>query len=1152
VLWGNTAIVIWLYERTLQSSLARSDSEVAQRRQAQEALQTANNFLRQVVDSAPYMIFVVDSEGRAVFANQYTAQYYGSTPEALIARPTQAVHAQPVESDEYLRDNLEVIRTRRRLVREETNTAPDGRQHRFHTTKVPLERPDGRVEVLGISIDITEKVEAEAALRESEARLNLALEAARMGVWEWNLQTNAVYSSPALNAIIGLDRSTTTFESYRDLIHPADVERVTHEIQQAVDRRSPFVSEFRLKRPDGRTIWLGNTGQVKYDAAGQAVRMVGTVQEVTERKQTEMALLYSEERYRRLFDDVPVPIWEMDFSWARQKLGELQAQGIVDLRTYLTSHPGLLKDCAERVRILDLNNAAVRMFEAGNKEQLLNFAVRIASPDDQARFLEDLIAIAEGRVSHTREGRDTTLSGRPIEISLSWSVLPAHAQDFSRLIVTTVDITERRQAEQALRRLVEELSALYQTSLDIISSDSLPDLLNTIVARAVDLLGGRSGGMYLYDPQLRQARCVVSYNTPVDYSGTVLQYGEGAAGTVAVTGEPLIIDDYQAWAGRARSFAGDDFFGALISAPMRWQGQVIGVIHVLDAAGQRQFTDDDLKLLIPFANQAAVAVANARLFEETHRRLDELEILQSVSAALRQAHSAHEMLPIFLKHSVRAVDAQLGSIYLYDEASGDWVSHGWVTAEGEWLPAPSDVRHPAGEGLTGHVGETGEVYLLNDWRSDPLISVRPGEQAMLNGLHSAISLPLHAEDRIIGVMHIWYAWSHAFSDGERRLLTAVANMAGNALQRARLHEETQRRLERLSSLQQIDQLIASNLDLRLTLNILLGTILQQLQVDAAAVLLYRPELQNLEFVASQGFLTQALQFTNLRLGQGFAGRAALERRTVHISDPVELRSGFLRSPEFVSEQFVAYIGIPLIAKGNTIGVLEIYQRQPLHLDKEWMGFLDTLAGQAAIAIDNVQLFENLRTSNLQLNQAYDATIAGWAQALELRDMETVGHSNRTVELTLRLARRLRLKKSLLPHIRRGALLHDIGKMGVPDAILQKPGALTREERSVMQQHPLHAYRWLSQIPFLQDALDIPYCHHEKWDGTGYPRGLKGAEIPLAARIFAVVDMWDAVTSDRPYRAAWTKAKARRYIREQSGRHFDPQVVRAFLEMIGDE
>ena len=195
--------------------------------------------------------------------------------------------------------------------------------------------------------------------------------------------------------------------------------------------------------------------------------------------------------------------------------------------------------------------------------------------------------------------------------------------------------------------------------------------------------------------------------------------------------------------------------------------------------------------------------------------------------------------------------------------------------------------------------------------------------------------------------------------------------------------------------------------------------------------------------------------------------------------------------------------MPLIAKGEVKGVLEVFHRASLPRNPEWMDFLATLAGQAAITIDQTQLFDDLQRANFELIIAYDATIEGWARAMDLRDKETESHTRRVTEMTISLAKAMGIKDNEILHIRRGALLHDIGKMGVPDNILLKEGKLTEEEWGLMRRHPQFAYEMLQPIKYLRQSLDIPYCHHEKWDGTGYPRGLNGEQIPFAARIFAV-------------------------------------------------
>ncbi|OGO26260.1 MAG: hypothetical protein A2136_09360 [Chloroflexi bacterium RBG_16_54_11] len=359
-------------------------------------------------------------------------------------------------------------------------------------------------------------------------------------------------------------------------------------------------------------------------------------------------------------------------------------------------------------------------------------------------------------------------------------------------------------------------------------------------------------------------------------------------------------------------------------------------------------------------------------------------------------------------------------------------------------------------------------------------------------------------------------------------------------------EQIQRQVRRFQALRAIDSAISAGPDLQFTLGILLEQIMSQLSVDATAILLYRPGTKTLEYEASSGFRTDSFLHTNLHIGKGLAGKAAQMRRTIHIPNLTSTIVDANQPLPIAAEEFKVYYGVPLVAKDQVKGVLEVFLRTERLIDKERLEFLEALAGQAAIAIDNSTLFEQLQDSNTELSIAYDATLEGWAKALELRDRETVGHAHRVIEMTLRVADRIGIRGEPLQHIRRGALLHDIGKMGIPDSILLKPGPLTPDEWKIMRQHPVHAYEMLKTIDYLEPALEIPYCHHEKWDGNGYPRGLKGTDIPLSARIFAVVDVWDALTSDRPYRFAWPERKALEYIQVESGRHFDPQVVNAFF------
>jgi putative nucleotidyltransferase with HDIG domain len=216
---------------------------------------------------------------------------------------------------------------------------------------------------------------------------------------------------------------------------------------------------------------------------------------------------------------------------------------------------------------------------------------------------------------------------------------------------------------------------------------------------------------------------------------------------------------------------------------------------------------------------------------------------------------------------------------------------------------------------------------------------------------------------------------------------------------------------------------------------------------------------------------------------------------------------------------------------------------PLH-DSE--GAIIGSVGFIADITERKKAEQQVQALNFELLIAYDETLEGWSRALNLRDPNTDGHSKRVVDVTVNLAREVGIPESELIHVRRGAILHDIGKMGIPDYILLKPGVLTEEEWRIMRLHPVFAYEMLSNIPFLRPSLDIPYSHHEKWDGSGYPRRLKGVEIPLAARVFAVVDTFDALTSDRSYRHAWKREDALLHIHDQAGLQFDPDIVEIFL------
>ncbi|HHU36713.1 MAG TPA: substrate-binding domain-containing protein [Treponema sp.] len=360
---------------------------------------------------------------------------------------------------------------------------------------------------------------------------------------------------------------------------------------------------------------------------------------------------------------------------------------------------------------------------------------------------------------------------------------------------------------------------------------------------------------------------------------------------------------------------------------------------------------------------------------------------------------------------------------------------------------------------------------------------------------------------------------------------------------AELNKNLATEVEHLSSLRTIDQAISSAQNRDVLLNVLLSEIASQQKVDAVIISLIDPFGATPVVAGSRGFLTNVPK-----------GERRITPATIFIentsTDPLPqilLDKKIL----YTHEGFIGYCSIPLSAQGDVNGVLELFTRNPLPQNPKWRQFLQTLAGQAAIAIENTRLLEGLKRANSNLREAYNTTIEGWSRALDLRDHETEGHCSRVAQLCVQLGKIIGLSVQDIENLYRGALLHDIGKVGIPDAILLKPGPLTHEERQIMNLHPKHAHDLLAPIEFLLPALSVPWSHHEKWDGTGYPQGLKGKEIPLFARIFAVVDVWDALSSERPYRGPWEKERIVEYIQAESGKHFDPEIVTLFFQMISE-
>jgi PAS domain S-box-containing protein len=578
-----------------------AEAEIAERMRAEEALRESEQHYRVLFEHLPIPVFTKNRQGEYTSCNAANQRYWDVNP---VGRTDAEILAPEVAT--ALREaDLRVMETGNVLTVEEYLPGTPLGDRQVLTRKASLRDSRGNtVGILGASIDITERKQAEKALRESQERFKSLVETMNDGLSLLDETGNFSYVNDRFCEMLGYSRDELIGSHHLGVVADEYWERHKKILGERMEGKSE-VYETVFKRKDGERVPVILAGSPLFDQDGNYRGAIGAATDITERKRAEEALRDSEERYRSLFEKTPIGL-------------------------YRTTPDGT---------ILEANPALVNVLGYGDRDSMLAASALdlYVDPDDRSRGLRQLDAADEWA------GVELRLRRRDGRIIWVLDTGRATRDDDGRIRYydgALQDITERRRAEEALRRRAEELAALQATVLDITARHDLPTLLQTIVAHAVELLNGRAGGMYLCDPDREEARCVVSYNTPVDFTGRVLRYGEGAAGTVAQTGEPLIIDDYRAWSGRAAVYEEEQPFTAVLSAPMMWQGQVTGVIHVLHDVETRRFTEAELELLTLFASHAAIAVENARLLEQARK-----EIAERVQAeeALRKSEEKYRL-----------------------------------------------------------------------------------------------------------------------------------------------------------------------------------------------------------------------------------------------------------------------------------------------------------------------------------------------------------------------------------------------------------------------------------------------------------------------------------------------------------------------------
>lgn len=1076
--------------------------DVTDRKNAEEALAASEAELRSLLASMQDVVLVIDKDGiyREIAPTNPDLLYKPS--HELLGRNLREVF--PDEQARHFVATVQNVVDTREPAEIEYSLLIDDRTFWFEATISPL----GEDRTLWVARNVTERRRMKDALRESEERYRSLFNTMMDGVYRSTHEGRFVDVNPAMARMFGFASVEEMLQvDIKNELYFSPEERGSH----ILDTGQKQVEVYRMRRKDGSEIWVEDHGHYIHDEQGNVIYHEGLLRDVTERVRAEQAIRESENFLR-------------------------ETQVIAGLGTYVLDFvTGMWRSSNALDNILGIDETYERTVDGWAA------LIHPQDRDDMVHYFTDVVVGGrdpfdrEYKIIRKNDGAERWVHGKgALEEDADGNLL--------RMKGTIQDVTERRRMEDFLRQRLVELEALYNISASLQAAESFSETLPILLDQTLAAIGTDTGAILLHDANRNQLKSITSRGWFDEIRDFNVKVGEGVAGTVFVTGQPhisteFVQDPLPHSSIRSRIPAG--WGGACL--PIRAGSEIVGVLFIAVKL-PHQITPQQLKLLYSLAEIAGAALHRVRLHDETASRAREFESLYETSMAFTGQLDLNSLLQLIVETAKKLLNTSSSGIYLFDDAANELL---WITDTHSYVHIGSRLK--MGEGAAGYAAQTRKPLRIDDY------STWEGRspQYEKTGFHAVMDVPMLYGGELIGVLAVDEIGdsTRTFTEDDERLLTLLASLAAGAIHSTRLRQEAIQRLEQMQTLRVIDKVIASSLDLKITLNILLDHVIQLQGVDAADVLLLHPYEQTLQYVAGRGFFTQMIETANVHLNDGYAGRSVMERRRLEISDPSLIMDNPPFAELWAQEKFHSYICVPLIVKGEVKGVMEIYFRSIFKPAGEWFEFLETLASQAAITIDNVQMFDSIQQVNMEMAIAYEATIEGWAHALDLRSREAQGYTQRVADLTLMLARSMGIRDNDLQHLRRGVLLHDIGKMGISDRILFKKGKLTAQEEQEMRKHPELAYQLLYPIHYLRPALDIPYCHHEKWDGSGYPRGLKGEQIPLAARIFAVADAWDALVSPRPDRKAWTKKRALSYLKQQSGKRFDPQVVDVFMRLI---
>jgi PAS domain S-box-containing protein len=1008
--------------------------------------------------------------------------------------------------------------------------------------------------MVGASQDISEARQAQERLTDSEKQLALAIHSVKAGTWMWDIKTNKISWDERSQEMFGCDPDhiPQSFEAFLKHVHPDDRQLVREKNLRSLEQAEHYDCEYRTNPKDGKLRYVNAQGIILLDNQGTPSTMAGVHIDITDRIEAQQELQQREAMLQSIFRVAPTGI------------------GVVRNRV-----------------LLEVNEKICEM-TGYSRDELLGKNAMILYPT-----IEDYEYVGNEKYRQialygtgTVETKWKRKDGRIFDVLLSSTPMDPKDQEVG-VTFTALDITDTKAAHAALQTSEARLKNII---------DAAPYGAHTYTLDDNDRLifnGANKSADRILKTDLQQHIGKELKEVFPDLQNTPIV---DIYRRVAKDGDTVDIDEFDY---EAREFAGEYEIAVCQTGPR----QVTAFFR--DIAERKKALDDLEASRARFRNLADNAPVGIYEVDErgdvyvNERWLqihgldrsnydpkkwpgmihpqDRKQVVAEWNMAFATGVEFHREYRIITPAGklVWVIDRSIPV-----STSGVYKKHhlGTMLDITERKLTEERFRRLAENvpvGIYEVDSKSKNIYCNNrlaeivgttidEWKAELWYdNVHPEDRKRVKERWDECfkqGIPYQDEYRLkYGSKLIWvFDRAVPFTTNEERshylgVVTDITEVKRVEEKLRGSYEEVQVAVRRLTALRNIDTAITGSIPMRDVVKEILPNIVDSLGVDAAAILLPHLDGKNLMMVAHKGLPggkgpgdTQSDKLINL--SNQYAGKAYRERKVIFtpiLSDGEEDNSPNSR----FKEKFSSYAAAPLVVKNEVKGVLEVFCKRSIPFDQGWKDFMHSLTMQTAIAIDNADMFNRMQRTNLELLAAYEATIEGWSRALELRDKETLGHSERVIDLTLRLSSEMGIPQTEWSQIRRGVFLHDIGKMGIPDSILLKPGPLSDDEWVIMRQHPRYAYEMLSGIPYLLPALDIPYCHHERWDGSGYPRGLKAEEIPLAARIFAVIDVWDALTSRRPYRPAWPEENAYKYLAENAGKSFDDRVVKVFLKMM---